>query len=105
LAYYAKSIYLTQIQRANEAVVAADAGLAINPNFARLYLARAIAENALGRFEQAKSDVLLALRLYPRDPEGGRWHNVLASRNSASGISRLQLRKITARSTLATVRT
>jgi tetratricopeptide (TPR) repeat protein len=68
-AYYAKSTYLNVTHRANEALRAADAGLAINPNYAPLLDARAFAESALGRFEQAKSDAQLAMRLSPRDAE------------------------------------
>ena len=64
-------------ERPNEAVASADAGLAIDPNFARLYVARALAENFLGRFEQAISDVQHAMRLSPRDPEVGFWHGIL----------------------------
>ena len=73
-AYYVKCIYLNLSQRAKDALGVADAGLAINPNFARLYVARASVENSLGRFEQAKSDVQQAMRLSPRDPEIGWWH-------------------------------
>ena len=43
-AYLAKSIYLTISRRANEALRTADAGLAINPNYASLYLVRSSAE-------------------------------------------------------------
>jgi len=68
-AYYAKSAYLTGTHRANDAVRVADAGLAVNPNFAPLLDARSFAETALGRFEQAKSDSQQAMRLSPRDPE------------------------------------
>jgi adenylate cyclase len=76
-AYYVKTIYLTFTNRAPEAVGSADAGLAVDPNFARLYVARATAENNLGRFEQAISDVHHAMRLSPHDPEVGWWHGVL----------------------------
>jgi TolB-like protein/class 3 adenylate cyclase/Flp pilus assembly protein TadD len=68
-AYYAKSSYLNVTHRANEALRAADAGLAINPNYAPLLDARAFAETALGRFEQAKNDTQQAMQLSPRDPE------------------------------------
>jgi adenylate cyclase len=68
-AYYAKSTYLNVTQRPNEALRAADAGLAINPNYAPLLDARAFAETALGRFAQAKSDTQRAIALSPRDPE------------------------------------
>ena len=75
-AYYVKANYLTITKRPNEAVASADAGLAIDPNFARLYVARALAENFLGRFEQAISDVQHAMRLSPHDPEVGFWHGI-----------------------------
>jgi adenylate cyclase len=68
-AYYAKSVYLTGVHRADEAFRVADAGLTINPNSAPLLDARSLAQTALGRFEQAKSDAQQAMRLSPRDPE------------------------------------
>jgi adenylate cyclase len=74
-AHYMKSTYLSlgRSRRFNEALRAADAGLAVDPNFAPLYSARATAEISLGRFEQAKSDVQQAMRLSPRDPNLGIW--------------------------------
>ena len=66
--YYTKSYYLFLARRENEAVGAADAGLAINPNNAVLYGMRGLAENSLGHFEQAKSDITKAMRLSPHDP-------------------------------------
>jgi adenylate cyclase len=72
-AYYVKSGYLTISQRANEGLSAADAGLAINPDDPPLHRARSLAENALGRYEQAKSDVQQAIRLSPHDPMIGIW--------------------------------
>jgi adenylate cyclase len=68
LPYYAKSFYLFLSRRANEALGTADAGLAINPNSALLNGMRALAENSLGHFEQAKSDITKAMRLSPHDP-------------------------------------
>jgi adenylate cyclase len=68
-AYVAKSLYLAVTSRADEALRAADAGLAINPNYAALLDARTLAEIVLGRFQQAKSDTQQAMRLSPRDPE------------------------------------
>jgi adenylate cyclase len=73
-AYLAKGGYLVISQRWNEALSAADTGLAINPNFAPLYATRGVAENSLGDFEPAKSDLQLAMRLSPRDPRIGLWH-------------------------------
>jgi len=74
-AYRAKASYLFHTRRWNEMLVATEAGLAINPNSAELYAARAVAENSLGRFEQAKSDLQQAIRLSPRDPRKG-WRNM-----------------------------
>jgi adenylate cyclase len=84
-AYYVKSLYLSITRRANEALAAADAGLAVDPNSARLYLARANAENFLDRYESGKADVLQAMRLSPRDPRKPAWQLVL-------GLSELGLR-------------
>ncbi|MGO9697630.1 MAG: tetratricopeptide repeat protein [Xanthobacteraceae bacterium] len=78
-AYYVKSLYLLLTHRWSEAFNAADAGLAINPNFAPLYATRGVAENSIGRFEQAKSHLQLAMRLSPRDPEIGFRHNQLGN--------------------------
>jgi adenylate cyclase len=66
--YLFKTFYLADSHRSHEAIGAADAGLAINPNDPSLYVARAVPEIALGRFDQAKSDVQQAIRLSPRDP-------------------------------------
>jgi adenylate cyclase len=71
---------------ASEALRAADSGLAINPNYAPLVAARALAETPLGRFEQAKSDVEQAIRLSPRDPEIGMWRLFLG--NAELGLRR-----------------
>ena len=71
--YEAKADYLFTAGRGDEAIRTADTGLAINPNSATLYDAKGWPENVLGRFEQAKSDVLQAMRLSPRDPSIGSW--------------------------------
>jgi adenylate cyclase len=77
-AYLLKSVYLTNSRRPNEGLRTADAGLAIDPNNALLHAARSIAETYLRQFEQAKSDVQQAMRLSPRDPSIGQWHNFMA---------------------------
>jgi adenylate cyclase len=77
-AYGAKSLYLDISLRPNDGLRVADAGLAVNPNFAYLYGARSTAETYLRQFEQAKSDVQQAMRLSPRDPRIGQFHNWLA---------------------------
>jgi adenylate cyclase len=73
-AYRAKSAYLALSRRADESLRTADAGLAINPNYASLYSMRSTAKSSLGQFEQAKSDAQQAIRLSPRDPLIGLFH-------------------------------
>jgi adenylate cyclase len=77
-AYVARSHYLLVSSRPNDALRAADAGLAVDPNSAPLHAWRSIAETYLRQFEQAKSDVLQAMRLSPRDPSLSQWHNFMA---------------------------
>jgi tetratricopeptide (TPR) repeat protein len=77
-AYQLKSAYLVVSRRPEEALRAADAALAINPNSAYAHATRATAESYLRRFEQAKSDLQQAKRLSPRDPRFGQWHNLMA---------------------------
>ena len=70
-----KALYLGDISgRYTEALGVADAELAINPNFVLLFGPRILAENALGRFEQAKVDAERVMRLSPRDPLIGLFH-------------------------------
>ena len=65
-AYYVKSVYLYYSHRADKAIETADAMLAINPNFG--WGVRGNANLFAGHFEQARSDILQALKLSPRDP-------------------------------------
>ena len=67
-AYYVKCVYLYSSHRADKAIDAADAGLAINPNFGSFWAVRGNANLFDGNFEQARSDILQAQRLSPRDP-------------------------------------
>jgi Flp pilus assembly protein TadD len=60
--------------RADEALRTVEAGLAMNPNSARLYGARGAAEIFLGRLEQGISDEHESVRLSPRDPIIGLRH-------------------------------
>jgi tetratricopeptide (TPR) repeat protein len=83
--YSAKAGYLLISRRWNEALGVVDAGLAIDPNFARLYAIRGVAENILGRPASAKSDLQLAMRLSPRDPIIGFWHLQLGDVELNSG--------------------
>jgi len=67
-AYRTKSAYLVLSHRFDESLRTADAGLAINANYASLYGVRSNAKSSLGQFEQAISDAQQAMRLSPRDP-------------------------------------
>jgi TolB-like protein/Flp pilus assembly protein TadD len=73
-AYFVKADYLNSSRRPREGLAAAEAGLAINPNFVLLLGQRALAEILLGRNEQAKADLQLAMRQSPRDPYLGIFH-------------------------------
>jgi adenylate cyclase len=84
-AYVARSHYLLVTSRPNDALRAADSGLAADPNSAPLHAWRSIAETYLGQFEQAKSDVLQAIRLSPRDPSMSQWHNFTADADLGLG--------------------
>jgi TolB-like protein len=66
--YGTKIFYLNESRRHDEALRVADAGLAVNPNIATLYMTRAMAELDMGRFDEAKSDLQQGIRLSPRDP-------------------------------------
>jgi TolB-like protein/Tfp pilus assembly protein PilF len=77
-AYRTKGQYLAVSGRPEDSVRAFDAGLAINPNAAGLLALRGNAEDYLGRFEQAKSDIQQAMLLSPRDPAMGQWFNLRA---------------------------
>jgi adenylate cyclase len=77
-AYRTKGQYLALSGRPEDAVRAFDAGLAIDPNAAELLALRGNAEDYLGRFEQAKSDIQQAMLLSPRDPAMGQWFNLRA---------------------------
>ena len=70
---------------------AADAGLAINPNYATLYAARGTAEISLGRFEQAKSDLRQAMRLSPRDPSMSLWQLQLGDVEIGAGHAKASI--------------
>ena len=86
LPYYAKSLYLSFVlHRTEEGLRAADAGLALNPGSALLYYASGIGKIQTGMFAEAKSDILHAIQLSPRDPSLGLWLNALASSDIGLG--------------------
>jgi adenylate cyclase len=76
--YAVKSLYLTNGNHPVEGLRAAEGGLAVNPNDAALHASRGLAENYLGHFEQGTSEVGQAMRLSPRDPNAGAWHDFAA---------------------------
>ena len=84
-AYMVKSGYLGLSRRFSEALGVTDAELAVNPNFVPLYMPRAVAENSLGRYEQAKADAERAMRLSPRDPGFGTFHVILGDAEISLG--------------------
>jgi adenylate cyclase len=77
-AYTTKSQYLSLTGRVNEALRVADAQVAVNSNYPSGYANRAQAEINLGQFEQAKSDLQQPMRLSPRDPRMGWFHDLMA---------------------------
>jgi adenylate cyclase len=91
-AFLSKASYFNLSHRWNEALSVTNAGLAVNPNLAALYALRGVAENSLGRFEQAKSDLELAMRLSPREHTGaGSAHGVQARALLPSCVRRRRL--------------
>jgi adenylate cyclase len=84
-AYAMKAYFLGLTGRLAEAVRVAGAGLEINPNYAELYAARAHAETALLRFDQARSDLQRAMRLSPRDPYTLLWQVMLGDVEIGAG--------------------
>jgi adenylate cyclase len=76
---------LSLSHRFDEALSAANAGLAVNPNQPYVYAARATAEIALGHFDQAKSDAHQAFRLSPHDPFKTIWDNILGDTEIVAG--------------------
>jgi adenylate cyclase len=85
VAYVYKSYHLAVSQRFDEAVRVANAGLAVNPNNAWLYSARAVAEISLGRLDEARSDIQQAIRLSPNDPIRVEWDRHLGNIEFAAG--------------------
>jgi adenylate cyclase len=85
-AYLAKSLYLSlPAHQFDEALGVADAGLAVNPNYVSLYTPRAVAENALGRYEQAKADMERAMRLSPHDTFIPIWRAIIGDAEMGLG--------------------
>jgi len=76
--YLAKALYLIIFtSKMNEAISVLDEGLGANPNSPNLYSVRGITNINLRQYGQAKSDILQAMRLSPRDPSVGSWHRFL----------------------------
>jgi tetratricopeptide (TPR) repeat protein len=85
-AYLAKGLYLSLVgHQFDEALGVADAGLAVNPNYVSLYTPRAVAQNSLGRYEQAKADMERAMRLSPHDTFILLWREILGDAEMGLG--------------------
>lgn len=84
-AYIAKTFYLNGTNRAGDGLRVADQGLAIDPNNASLHNVRGYSKINLGQFDEAKSDVLKATELSPRDPQMGLWRANLADAEMGLG--------------------
>jgi tetratricopeptide (TPR) repeat protein len=84
--YNTKSLYLSYVlHRTEEGLRAANAGLALNPGSALLYHASAVAKNQIGMYAEAKSDVLHAIQLSPREPNLGVWQSTLTASDIGLG--------------------
>ncbi len=87
-AYGAKGFYLLSSRRLNEALSAANAGIAIDPNAAYIYALRGGVYTSLGQFERGVSDVLHAIKLSPRDAFIASWHTSLG--DAELGLGRVE---------------
>ena len=59
---------------ANEIIAEAEASLRANPSFPWGYWPMAVGEMLLGHYEQSISELQLAMKISPRDPNIGIWH-------------------------------
>jgi adenylate cyclase len=84
-AYLVKGSYLVGTHRTLDGLRAVNEGLAIDPNYAPLYNTRAWAHGLLGKYEEAKSDLLKLMRLSPRDPGMGMSRTILAGAQMGLG--------------------
>src|SRR6185295_16029225 len=84
-AYLVKGSYLVGTHRTLDGLRAVNEGLAINPNYAPLYNTRAWSLGLLGKYEEAKSDLLKLMQLSPRDPLMGMSRTILAGAQMGSG--------------------
>ena len=84
-AYIAKTFYLNGTHRAADGLRVADQGLAIDPNNASLYNVRGYSKINLSQFDDAKTDILKAIELSPRDPQMGLWRANLADAEMGFG--------------------
>ena len=84
-AYFVKGMYLVGTHRTQDGLRAVNEGLAIDPNYAPLYNTRAWALGLLGKYEEAKSDLLKLMQLSPRDPAMGMSRTILAGAQMGLG--------------------
>ena len=84
-AYWTKALYLSLSRRFDDAIGVANAGLAVDPNFAPLYVPRATAKISLGRFEEGKADAERAMSLSPRDEQSSTFHVIVGDAELSLG--------------------
>src|SRR5207245_25420 len=68
-AHLAKSYVLVVQKRAEEAIIAAERSLALNPSYVNAYDGLCVASMFLGRMEEVVDHADRAIRLSPRDPD------------------------------------
>jgi TolB-like protein/Tfp pilus assembly protein PilF len=76
-AYYVKGVVFWLTKEYREALAAAEAEVALDPNSAYGYAAVGRAEGLLGRCEQSVENIKQAFALSPRDPFSGIWYGYL----------------------------
>jgi adenylate cyclase len=84
-AYWVKANYLATSRRPDEAIGVSNAGLAVDPNFVPLYVVRAVAENSLGQYDQAKADVQRGMSLSPHDTDTTVFHVIVGDAQISLG--------------------
>ena len=84
-AYYVKGAILFYTKQFPEAIEAAQAAVALDPNAAYGYFRMAQAEAWIGRCEQSIAHIKQAFALSPRDPLRGVWHTIMGLSEACFG--------------------
>jgi adenylate cyclase len=75
-AYIVRGMIYRVTKRTKEAVEAAQHAIALNPNYAAAYAQLAQAQVTPAEYPLAIANIDQAIKLSPRDPEMGRWHEI-----------------------------